>query len=107
MTIPPAIACPFTAQTTGRGNEYQLAAIRLIPSIIAFSPSASSVGTILRSTPAEKNFSRPVSTTAPGPAAASSSAEARTSSISSASRAFAGGRSTRTRATSSCCSTCT
>ena len=62
-------------------------------------------GTALRSTPAEKNRSRPAITTAAGTSAASPSSVHTSSSSNSRLIAFAGGRSTRTSTTSPLVST--
>ncbi len=54
-THPPAIACPFTAATTGMGSSKMRSIVREKPDMnapIACSSSASSAG---RSSPAEKN----------------------------------------------------
>ena len=94
------MAWPLTAHTTGRGSPYQAMHMRLMPSTMAFWPAASSVGTSLRSAPAEKNPGRPVSTIAPGASAASASAALIRSPSSPGSIALAGGRSSATTATS-------
>src|SRR5688572_15085315 len=88
---PPAIAWPFTAAMTGRGNSNteRNAAVRL--GTLAITYSRSSARTLNRSAPAEKHLPSPVRTTAPASDDSSSSNPSLISRRNSASRALTGG----------------
>ena len=91
-TQPPAIACPFTAATSGTGSVNAVRNMSVSAGSSRRGYSAPPPTTLRRSTPAENARPAPVSTTARTPSTCGPRRPSATAVHSSTSSAFTGGR---------------